>query len=126
MGLTSPWRRAGRGRRPRVGERGEPEFAVVATHAADGNLEVLVVGELDLLTAPELRRSVVEELHGRGVRVDIVCNAVSFVDSSGLLALLELRDLVVGRQGTFRLVAPSASFRYLLALAGLTDRFEIA
>lgn len=101
-------------------------FGVLAIRHEDGRMEVLVLGDLDLDTVPQLLATVHAELQvDHAADVDVVLNAVTFADSTGLLALAELRDTVRSRGGRFRLVAPSAPVRFVLEVAGLAAFFEI-
>lgn len=101
------------------------DFAVAVTFGPTGALEVLVVGELDLDTSPELVRTVLDEVTRTPADVAIVLNGVSFVDSTGMVALLDIRDALVAGGRSLLLVAPSAAVRYVLELSGLTDEFSI-
>ena len=63
------------------------DFAVGPTSTPDG-LVVAVAGEVDLVTAPRLLTALQDALaSGRTVAVDL--GAVTFLDSSGLNALIE-------------------------------------
>jgi anti-sigma B factor antagonist len=111
--------------RPVAGDEEDTDFVVVATHRPAGGLEVLVVGELDLATTPQLRATVLGELEQRPSDVAVVLNAVTFIDSTGLIGLIDLRDAVVATGRRFSLVSPSESARYVLDLTGLGDIFDI-
>ena len=50
---------------------------------------------------------------------------VSFIDSSGLRALLIGRDAVVSAGGEFELVNPSTVVRRLLQITGLEEKFGL-
>lgn len=107
----------------------EEVFAVITTVLPSGVLEVLVVGEVDLLTAPRLLRPVLDELDGYAGRppaeVELVLNGVTFIDSTGVVALLDLSKAVCARGARVRLVAPSAAVRYVLDISGLAAYFEV-
>jgi anti-sigma B factor antagonist len=111
--------------RPVAGDGRDEDFLVVATHRPAGGLEVLVVGELDLATTPQLRATVLGELEQQPSDVAVVLNAVTFIDSTGLIGLIDLRDAVVAAGRRFSLVSPSEPARYVLDLTGLGDLFEI-
>ena len=101
------------------------EFAVVVTRHADGSLEVLVVGELDLRTSPQLVRAVLDEMQHEASHVAVVLNGVSFIDSTGMVALLDVRDALVARACSLVLVAPSDAVRLVLQVSGLEPEFTI-
>lgn len=78
-------------------------------------------GELDLHTAPSFRREA-ERLFARHQRLStviIVLRKVSFVDSSGLGAILNLYRAVQSNNGRLVLVAPQPAVQRVLQFAGL-------
>jgi anti-sigma B factor antagonist len=82
-------------------------------------------GELDAFTAPELANlcgSVFAD-GGRDIVIDLT--DTSFLDSSGLRALIGVRQLFGSEGGTVRLAHPSESVVRLLAITGLNDYFSI-
>lgn len=91
-------------------------------------LVVRLAGDLDLHTAPAFRRWVDEQLEGTPRIQKLVLNmeAVSFVDSSGLGALLGRLKTLQGRGG--RLVAVGAQPRVvkLFEMSGLLKLIELA
>jgi anti-anti-sigma factor len=94
-------------------------FRIRIERAGQNATTILVEGELDLSTAPELRRVLGEALAGaRPVRLDL--SGVQFIDSTGLAAIIQpLRHLGNG-PGPLRLVGPLPSQpRKLLELTGV-------
>jgi anti-anti-sigma factor len=90
------------------------------TEVADlrGNRLLLVGGELDLATAPELAR-MLGALRARGHAVVLDLADVTFMDSTGLNLLLEAQR-EVGRDGwEFSVRGASQPVRRVIALAGL-------
>jgi anti-sigma B factor antagonist len=86
---------------------------------------VRMSGELDAFTAPELADlcgSVFAE-GGRDIVIDLT--DTSFLDSSGLRALIGARQLFGSDGGTLRLARPNESVVRLLAITGLSDYFTI-
>ena len=92
-----------------------------------GSLPVVTVhGELDLETAPELRRALIEtidERPGRPLVVDL--EGVDFIDSAGLGVLVGGLKRARDRQGDVQLVATGQNVIRVLELTGLTRAFEI-
>ena len=86
---------------------------------AHGDWSVLAVsGELDLFTTPALRDRVTALPPSRSVALDL--SDVSFVDSSGLSAMIAAHKHVTASGGRFAVVAPPGSpLTRLMALAGL-------
>lgn len=89
---------------------------------ADGQSVLLVSGEIDLQVADELRDAGLTAA-ARGEAIDL--SQVTFIDSSGLAALIAINNEVqdLGRQLT--LAAPSTPVRRILEVTGLNDVFTI-
>jgi anti-anti-sigma factor len=103
----------------------EPVPTYLRLHATvDGGPATLrVEGEIDLSTAEPFRAALVEALTGRDVlHVDL--RAVSFMDSTGLRALLEARRRAEDAGAAIALgMEPEGPVERLLELAGVTDLF---
>lgn len=95
------------------------------TSRREGSTGVVVVaGEFDLNGSDPFAR-VVSELVDQGaqeVRVDL--DEVTFIDSSGLSALVHVRETVEARGRSFRLGHLSASVERVLELSGLRDELH--
>jgi anti-anti-sigma factor len=108
-------------------ERARPAPFDVRTLAASDGLRVVVCGELDLNTGPQLVDAVHMGLAGSApgsVIIDLL--ATDFVDSSGLRALLDCRR-AVGKVGArYRLCVTPGPVTRLLEVAGVTDYFDYA
>jgi anti-anti-sigma factor len=63
-------------------------LAVRTRHDADA-VTVVLVGELDLLVVPMVRDALVRALREPGQRLTIDLSGLTFIDSSGLYALLQ-------------------------------------
>ncbi|MBI2914928.1 MAG: anti-sigma F factor antagonist [Firmicutes bacterium] len=84
------------------------------------NLVARLRGELDLAAAPEFRGQVSRELENPSVRnLVLVLGSVSFVDSSGLGAILGRYKQVSQRGGRVVLVGMQPQVRKVFELAGL-------
>ncbi len=86
---------------------------------------VRVSGELDAYRAPELE-DLGAELLADGVD-SLVLNmaAATFLDSSGLRAMVTLRDRMVHAEGEFALMDPTEAVRRLLSITGLDQEFVV-
>ena len=76
-------------------------------------------GELDMATAPQLRE--LDDVHGP-LLLDL--NGVSFLDSTGLTALLTARDGALAAGGSLQLTGTSTAVVRLLDIAGLSGIFD--
>ena len=91
----------------------------------DGCRTLAVSGEIDISTAPGLRReldTLIAEAHSPAV-VDL--SAVTFIDASGLSELVAARRKVAHTDVEIVLVDPSAPCRRILEVTGLDRAFEI-
>lgn len=91
---------------------------------ADGTLVVTVNGELDMLTAPDLRRAVLERLESSSTIV-LALDGVVFLGTSGLAALIEMREHAQRTGVTLRLACTERRVLRPLSIAGLHHLFEI-
>lgn len=83
-----------------------------------------VGGELDLYTAPTLRERIAEEDAGSSVALDVT--GVSFIDSSGLGAMVASLKHVKESGGRLAIVTPDGSpVERLLALTGLDQVLQV-
>lgn len=100
-------------------------FAITTT-AENGGARIRVSGELDIATAPELERELLQRLADPGCR-DIVLDLqpVSFIDSSGLrVVLLGSREaLAAGRR--LRIRPGDGQVLRVIELADVADRLEL-
>lgn len=86
---------------------------------------VRLSGELDIAVQDELRT----QLNAAAAASDIVeidLSAVTYADSTALGIFIALRNNLLERGGTLRLISPSHRVLKLLELAGLDRVFEIS
>ena len=86
---------------------------------ADGTCRLTVAGELDIATAPQLRRSV-SALMGSGCR-DVVVDLTetTFLDSCGLGALVWASHRMHAAGGTLTILNPVGSVAKVIDVAGV-------
>ena len=90
-------------------------------HAVD----VVVTGEIDILTAPRLR-AVLDNAASLSDRVMLDLAGVEFIDSTGLSALVAADATMTDSGKSLQLKEPSVAVQRLLQLAGLRDHFTAA
>jgi anti-sigma B factor antagonist len=101
----------------------EPDLVVEVVRRGDA-ATVSMKGDLDVSTAPELADTC-RAVYADGAREVIIdLTDTSFLDSSGLRALVGVRQLF-GDGGHVRLSHPSEPMLRLLDLTGLSDYFSI-
>jgi anti-sigma B factor antagonist len=101
-----------------------PDFAVVIGFEAD-TLVLRVVGELDSYTAPTLRTCALDQITAGVSDVVIDLSEMTFIDSSGLNALVRARMRVEALGGSLRLRGPSPQTRKLLEITTVDQIFPI-
>lgn len=113
--------------RPETSDHPPRPFSVAVSSAVGGILVATVAGDVDIATAASLSEAVLTSLDGapgRAVILDLT--EVSFMDSTGLRAVLDIsRRLDEGPAGLV-LLSPNRPVRKLLSLAGLDERMPIA
>lgn len=87
--------------------------------------QIVLSGEIDILVADELRAAGVEVASrvASGSRVEIELGSVTFIDSTGLGALVAVRNRVKESNGTVVLMNASPAIARVIELAGLRDSF---
>lgn len=83
-----------------------------------------VVGELDLLTEPDLVSAFIQAVESSAATTSVLdMRHVGFMDSSGLRGVLVCRDRAVRRGLTFSLAVDGGPVRRFLDVAGVSDWF---
>ncbi|HZP29239.1 MAG TPA: STAS domain-containing protein [Acidimicrobiia bacterium] len=87
----------------------------------NGQVAVLVSGEIDMATAPRLE-SCLRGVTGHDVVVDL--SGVTFLDSAGLAALVNARRVLRDAGYTLRTTGEQEHVRKILEIAGLLGPFH--
>jgi anti-anti-sigma factor len=98
----------------------DPTGFSISTSDRDGRAVVVIRGELDLATAPDLEAALQERLDaGQDVVVDL--RELDFMDSTGLRVLVAAHTRVEGTEQRFLIVRPrpGAPIERILAIAGV-------
>jgi anti-sigma B factor antagonist len=90
----------------------------------DGVCVVQAAGDIDIAAAEEFFE-VVREVLSRCTAVEVDLSDVTFIDSSGLGALVRMRKEADAKQVSLCLTNVSAATDRLLRLTGLIDFFDI-
>ena len=95
------------------------EFTVSSAYLGANAHVVTVTGELDVYTAPDLRKALGEAV-GEGA-MDVVVDLlnVPFVDSMGLGVLVESSKSLKGKGGVLRIVCDDRRIARILEITGL-------
>lgn len=85
---------------------------------------ILVAGEIDMDSSPDLKRKILASLRGAELlRADL--SGVTYIDSSGVAVLIQGLKDAQHQKARFILVDPSKSVREVLDLAMLNQIFTI-
>src|SRR5918993_1877469 len=97
----------------------------LGTREEAGHTVLEVAGEVDVHTAPVLRRRALELIAGGRHRMVVDLGGVEFLDSSGLGVLVEIQSRLREAGGTLALTRPADRIRKLFALTGLDEVFTV-
>lgn len=94
---------------------------------APGQVVIAIGGEVDMLTSPQLRRTVLEQLTPSNgtTLVVLALDGVTFLGTSGLAALIEAREAAHTTGIELRLVCTARRVLRPLTIAGLLPLFDI-
>ncbi len=92
-----------------------------------GRVVIDVGGEVDMLTSPQLRAMVLQQFApGSGIELVVVAlDDVTFLGTSGLAVLIEVRDTAHASGVELRLACTARRVLRPLAIAGLVPLFDI-
>ncbi|WP_344416206.1 STAS domain-containing protein [Pseudonocardia ailaonensis] len=109
--------------------RGEAEDQItIATRPAGegaGKVVVTVGGEVDMLTSPQLRSAVLAQLADGAELVVLALDDVTFLGTSGLAVLIEVREAAHQAGVELRLACTGRRVLRPLSIAGLVPMFDI-
>jgi len=99
-------------------------LAEIRESGTDGTCSVSLSGEIDLAVSDDVVTAV-RSCFTRAEHVEVDLSEVSFIDSSGLGALVLLRNEAIQQGKQLTLVQVSAATRRLLQITGLESSFDI-
>lgn len=111
----------------RHGGDSDDQISLVSRVVAPGQVVIEVSGEVDMLTSPQLRSVVLDQLARKG-DVDLIVlslDNVTFLGTSGLAVLIEVRSAAIEAGVTLRLACTARRVLRPLTIAGLLPLFEI-
>jgi anti-anti-sigma factor len=86
---------------------------------------IVLVGEFDMTSVQVFWAHVSAAVEARPVSVTVEARGLTFVDSSGLMALARARDAATDAGATFRVREPSPPLRRIAELCGLEDLLSV-
>ncbi|MGI5128515.1 STAS domain-containing protein [Pseudonocardia sp. CA-107938] len=97
----------------------------LTTRAEDDGVRIVSIGgEVDMLTSPQLRTLLLDELQSAALLV-VDMEGITFLGTSGLAVLVELRDAARAADVPLRLVCTTRRVLRPLTIAGLVGLFDV-
>ena len=113
----------------RGASRGTPaprqRFAMANKQLGNGTPVVSVIGELDLATAPAFERRLLDVTESGTGEVIVDLTGCSFLDSTGLRALIAARECLERSDRSLALVLSSPIVMRIFQITGFDEWFEI-
>jgi anti-anti-sigma factor len=105
-----------------------PEIPIfsLSVQRADGHARVVVEGELDMETAPQLVRTIEALLKDEAVEVVVDLRTLTFMDSSGLQALLHGYNEAQRINKPFALIRGTETVMRVFELSGVDGHIPFA
>ena len=100
-----------------------PDDLVIEVRHLGTSVEIAVSGELDMASAPAVRRQLADVLRGRPEIAVVDLRNVAFIDSSGLHALLASRRHAIAAGTRLVVIRPTGPADRAFALSGLDSLF---
>jgi anti-sigma B factor antagonist len=109
---------------PRGGEA-DDQITLVLRPAADKQTVIDVAGEVDMVTSPQLRAAVLDQFAAGTELVVLGLDGVTFLGTSGLAVLIEVREAAHAAGVELRLACTARRVLRPLSIAGLLPLFDI-
>jgi anti-sigma B factor antagonist len=97
----------------------------ISTVREDGVCRMILKGEVDVYTSPQLKQELVDAVEDGCVNLLIDLEQVGFIDSSGLGVLVSGLRRVKERSGTLRLVCTKENILKIFRITGLEKVFPV-
>lgn len=98
----------------------------LSTEALDDHSQLVIVsGEVDLFTAPELKQRLLDAIDAGSQRLVVDLTETTFIDSSGLGTLIGARRRLSEREGRLIVVSTNPAIDRTMELTGLDQVFPI-
>lgn len=114
---------------PQIRRGGDVDDQITLTHTSPvpGQVVIEVGGEVDMLTSPQLRSAVMDQFEKQaGVELVVLAlDGVSFLGTSGLAVLIEVREAAHAAGVELRLACTARRVLRPLTIAGLVPLFDI-
>ncbi|WP_214401993.1 STAS domain-containing protein [Pseudonocardia lacus] len=110
----------------RRGSDVDDQITLATSTPSPGKVVLEVGGEVDMLTSPQLRAAVLEQFETEGVGTVVLdLDGVTFLGTSGLAVLIEVREAAQTSGVDLRLVCTARRVLRPLTIAGLVPLFNV-
>ncbi len=109
---------------PRGGEA-DDQITLAVSAPAEKQALIEVGGEVDMVTSPQLRSSVLDQFAAGTELVVLDLDEVTFLGTSGLAVLIEVREAAHSAGRELRIVCTARRVLRPLTIAGLIPLFDI-
>jgi anti-sigma B factor antagonist len=111
----------------RRGGDADDQISLSTARPASGQVVITVGGEVDMLTSPQLRSAVLDQFQpDSGVELVVLdLDGVTFLGTSGLAVLIEVREAAHAAGVELRLACTARRVLRPLTIAGLIPLFDI-
>ncbi|GAA3222699.1 anti-sigma factor antagonist BldG [Pseudonocardia petroleophila] len=109
----------------RRGGDADDQISLTTRPAGSGQVVIEVGGEVDMLTSPQLRAAVLDQFAAGTELVVLALDGVTFLGTSGLAALIEVREAAHTAGVELRLACTARRVLRPLTIAGLVPLFDI-
>jgi anti-sigma B factor antagonist len=111
---------------PAIHRAGDPAYFEVKDAVCGNEHRIFLAGELDLLTGPLLEEMVGRVCATRATNtITLDLSEVTFMDSTGLGAVLHAQELCREGRFEFRLKSPQRQVQRLFEVAGVIDHLPL-
>ena len=97
----------------------------ISERKTDSIIIIDIVGEIDLYNAPDIKELIKKHIEQQEYNIMINLEKVTYIDSSGIGALISSLSNLKKYQGTLKILKVYGSVRKVFELTKLTSFFEI-
>lgn len=91
----------------------------------DGTIILLLEGKLDTLTAPELKEEIEDCVENDTVSLVLDCEALTYISSAGLRALLTAHKKMQAQKGGLRVIHCNETVLSVLKMTGFDKMLKL-
>lgn len=100
----------------------------IEVHQAESDEKVkiiILVGSLDTISVPKAEEVINPLITEDGICLIVDCNKLAYMNSTGLALLIRYQLQMQRRNGSFKIVAPTANIKEIIDVSGAIKLLEI-